>query len=64
MVSCRDWADKLGLQRKPVSDDSDGTFAIFNGQRFVFNESSWTVVTVGITSASSHALLLCGDHTG
>ena len=35
----------MGLQRRSVGSDSS-LISIFDGQRFVFNESSWTVVTL------------------
>ena len=41
----KELADAMGLQRRSVSSDSS-LMSIFDGQRFVFNESSWTVVTL------------------
>ena len=41
----RDLADAMGLQRHSVGSDGS-LISIFDGQRFVFNESSWTVVTL------------------
>lgn len=46
----RDWTDKLGLTRIPSggsgSKTPDTPFALFNGHQFVFNQSSWTAVTL------------------
>ena len=47
---CRDWTDRLSLQRVPVSGSKsktpDAPLALYDGQQFVFNQSSWAVVTL------------------
>lgn len=35
----------MGLERKRLGGDGNEV-SIFDGKRFVFNESSWTVVTL------------------
>lgn len=46
-TACRDLADELGLKRLlPGAGRPDAPFSIHDGTRFVFHESSWTVVTL------------------
>ena len=51
MVNCvshakRDAADKLGLKRVPPVGSSEDLFSIYDGSRFVFRQSPWSVVTL------------------
>ena len=41
----REMADKMGLERERLGGDGNEV-SIFDGKRFVFNESSWTLVTL------------------
>ena len=42
----RDAADKLGLKRVPPAASSEDYFSIFDGSRFVFQQSTWDIVTL------------------
>lgn len=51
LVNCvshayRDAADKLGLKRVPPAASSEDYFSIFDGSRFVFQQSTWNIVTL------------------
>ena len=43
---CRDAADKLGLTRVPPEGSSEELFSIYDGSKFVFRQSTWTLVTL------------------
>ena len=60
MLTCRDWAQRLGLKRKVVGD-TDDVFAIWNGHEFVFNQSSWTVVTASSADDSHLACVVAAS---
>ncbi|DBB04108.1 hypothetical protein WJX77_009419 [Trebouxia sp. C0004] len=42
----RDAADKLALKRVPPEGSSEDLFSIYDGSRFVFRQSEWTVITL------------------
>ena len=42
----RDAADKLGLKKVPPAGSSEDVFSIYDGSRFVFQQSTWSVVTL------------------
>ena len=42
---CRELADRMGLERVQLGSDGDQV-SIWDGQSFVFNQSSWTVVNL------------------
>ena len=44
--ACRDAADKLNLKRVPPAASSEDYFSIFDGSRFVFQQSTWSLVTL------------------
>ncbi len=45
--ACRDLADALGLERvDPSAGRADTPFSIHNGHEFVFQQSSWSAVTL------------------
>ena len=47
MQSCRHAADDLGLERVSAKDPGNPEpFAIFNAREFVFNQSTWSAVTL------------------
>lgn len=51
LVNCvshaqRDAADKLGLKRVPPVGSSEDLFSIYDGSRFVFRQSPWSIITL------------------
>ncbi|KAL3154565.1 hypothetical protein ABBQ32_014022 [Trebouxia sp. C0010 RCD-2024] len=42
----RDAADQMGLKRVPPSGSSEDLFSIYDGSRFVFQQSTWSIVTL------------------
>ncbi|KAL0040815.1 hypothetical protein WJX79_006365 [Trebouxia sp. C0005] len=42
----RDAADKLALRRVPPEGSSEDLFSIYDGSKFVFRQSKWTIVTL------------------
>ena len=42
----RDAAEELGLKRVPPAASSEDYFSIFDGSRFVFQQSTWNIVTL------------------
>ena len=45
-MSCRDAADKLGLKRVPPEGSTEDIFSIFDGSKLVFQQSTWSLVTL------------------
>lgn len=43
---CRDAADKLSLKRVPPEGSSEDLFSIYDGSKFVFRQSGWTIITL------------------
>jgi len=43
---CRDAADKLALKRVPPEGSSEDLFSIYDGSKFVFRQSEWTIITL------------------
>lgn len=43
---CRDAAEKLALKRVPPEGSSEDLFSIYDGSKFVFRQSEWTIITL------------------